>query len=127
MVAAEELGRGARRGKIDGDFVGQRASIRALVRHERFERNSRRIGTTGTIHLRVTIEAALQVVKKMPCVYDAGMPKECPMCGEFMRLVTRETIARVPGTSQEVKTPVREWICPECDYFEEAESGDTAD
>lgn len=53
------------------------------------------------------------------------MQKECPMCGEFMRLVTRETVSRVPGTSQEVKTPVREWICPECDYFEEAESGDT--
>ena len=31
-------------------------------------------------------------------------PKECPMCGEFMRLVTRETVTRVPGTSQEVKT-----------------------
>ena len=100
MVAAEELGRGARRGKINGDFVGKRAPVRALVRDERFERNSRRVGTTGTIHLRVTIEAALQVVKKMPCVYDAGMPKECPMCGEYMRLVTRETIARVPGTSK---------------------------
>ena len=97
------------------------------MRDERFERNSRRVGTTGTIHLRVTIEAALRVVKTMPCVYDARMPKECPMCGEFMRLVTSETIARVPGTSQEVKTPVREWVCPECDYFEEAESGDAAD
>jgi len=53
------------------------------------------------------------------------MAKECPMCGEFMRLKTRETVSRVPGTTQEIKTPVREWICPECDYFEEAESGDT--
>jgi uncharacterized protein with PIN domain len=52
-------------------------------------------------------------------------PKECPMCAEFMRLVTRETVSRVPGTAQEVKTPLREWICPECDYFEEAEPGDT--
>ena len=60
----------------------------------------------------------------MPRDYDARMPKECPMCGEFMRLVTRETVSRVPGTSQEVKTPVREWVCPECDYFEEAEAGD---
>lgn len=49
--------------------------------------------------------------------------KECPMCGEFMRLVTRETVSRLPGTAQEVKTPVREWICPECDYFEEDEGG----
>ena len=50
-------------------------------------------------------------------------PKECPMCGEFMRLVTRQTVSRLPGTTQEVKTPVREWICPECDFFEEAEAG----
>ena len=51
------------------------------------------------------------------------MQKECPMCGEFMRLVQRETVSRVPGTAQEVKTAVREWICAECDYFEEDESG----
>jgi len=44
------------------------------------------------------------------------------MCGEFMRRVERETVSRVPGTAQEVKTLVREWICPECDYFEEDES-----
>ena len=49
------------------------------------------------------------------------------MCGEFMRLVTRETVSQVPGTAQQVKTDTREWVCPECDYFEEAEIGDTAD
>jgi acetone carboxylase gamma subunit len=54
------------------------------------------------------------------------MPKECPMCGEFMRLVTRETVSRVPGSAQEVKTSVREWICPDCDYFEDAEANDSA-
>ncbi len=43
------------------------------------------------------------------------------MCGDRMQLVTRETIARVPGTSQEVKTSITEWICRECDYFEEVE------
>jgi hypothetical protein len=41
------------------------------------------------------------------------------MCGEFMRLVTRETVTRLPGSTQEVKKTVREWVCPECDYFEE--------
>jgi hypothetical protein len=51
-------------------------------------------------------------------------PKECPMCGEFMKLETRETVSRVPGTAQEVKTPVREWVCPECDYFEDDEGGE---
>ena len=53
-------------------------------------------------------------------------PKECPMCAEFMRLVTRENVSRVPGSAKEIKTQVREWVCPECDYFEEAESGDEA-
>ncbi|MGE3274747.1 MAG: hypothetical protein AB7O67_06525 [Vicinamibacterales bacterium] len=49
------------------------------------------------------------------------MVKECPLCAERMRLETRETIARVPGTSQEVRRVVREWVCGECDYFEEAD------
>ena len=52
------------------------------------------------------------------------MQKECPLCGEFMRLVVRETVSRVPGTAQEVKTSVKEWVCPECDYFEESEGGE---
>ena len=43
------------------------------------------------------------------------------MCGEFMRLVTREIVTRLPGTSQVVRTTVREWICKECDFFEETE------
>jgi hypothetical protein len=43
------------------------------------------------------------------------------MCGDQMKLETRETIARVPGTSQEIRTFVKEWVCRECDYFEDAE------
>ena len=49
------------------------------------------------------------------------MQKECPLCGERMYLATRETLARVPGSSQEIRTVVREWVCRECDYFEEDE------
>jgi transposase len=49
------------------------------------------------------------------------MAKECPMCGETMRLQERETIDRVPGTTQSTVTKNREWVCPECDYFEDAE------
>jgi C4-type Zn-finger protein len=49
------------------------------------------------------------------------MERECPMCGDQMKLETRETIARVPGSSQEVKTVVQEWVCRECDYFEEVD------
>jgi hypothetical protein len=42
-----------------------------------------------------------------------------------MRLVTRETVSYVPGSGQEVRTVVREWVCRECDYFEEAEETST--
>lgn len=49
------------------------------------------------------------------------MQKECPQCGENMRLSLREEIRHIPGSSQVLRTPIREWICPECDYFEEAD------
>jgi C4-type Zn-finger protein len=48
--------------------------------------------------------------------------KECPMCGELMRLREREAVDRIPGTAQTIKTIYREWVCPECDYFEDAEA-----
>jgi len=47
--------------------------------------------------------------------------KECPLCGESMRLKTTEVTYRVPGTLQSKTTQASEWVCPECDYFEEAE------
>ena len=47
--------------------------------------------------------------------------KECPMCGEAMRLKERTQVDRLPGTAQTKTTVVREWVCPECDYFEEAD------
>ncbi len=47
--------------------------------------------------------------------------KECPMCGDAMRLREREVVDRVPGLSQTTVSVYREWVCPECDYFEEAE------
>ena len=49
------------------------------------------------------------------------MQKECPMCGEFMQLRTHEAVTRLPGSGQEVRTVVKEWVCRECDYFEDAE------
>jgi len=47
--------------------------------------------------------------------------KECPLCGESMRLHVREATDCVPGTGQTSTRVVREWVCPECDYYEEAE------
>ena len=49
--------------------------------------------------------------------------KECPLCGETMRLEVREIREAIPGSEAAVRTR-REWICPECDYFEEAEAGE---
>lgn len=43
------------------------------------------------------------------------------MCGELMRLLIRERTETIPGTRQTVKREVREWVCPECDYFEETD------
>ena len=48
-------------------------------------------------------------------------PKDCPMCGEAMQLRERQVVDRVPGTAQTKTSKYREWVCPECDYFEEAE------
>jgi len=45
--------------------------------------------------------------------------KECPQCGEMMRLKVREQTDYIPGQSQVVRTEIKEWICPDCDYFEE--------
>ena len=46
--------------------------------------------------------------------------KECPLCGEPMRLREHQTVVRIPGNPQTTRA-VQEWVCPECDYFEEAE------
>jgi len=51
--------------------------------------------------------------------------KECPMCGELMRLVETEVTDRVPGTPQTRTSKTVEWVCPECDYFEEPDEDDT--
>ena len=41
-----------------------------------------------------------------------------------MRLVTHQASDRIPGQDQAAAHVVREWVCPECDYFEEAEAGE---
>jgi len=47
--------------------------------------------------------------------------RECPMCAGSMRLVVREEVVHIPGEGQTRKHVIREWVCRECDYFEEAE------
>lgn len=41
-----------------------------------------------------------------------------------MRLSVREVQERLPGHGQPSTRQVREWLCQECDYFEEAEGGE---
>ena len=38
-----------------------------------------------------------------------------------MRLREQPTVVRVPGNLNATKSVAREWVCPDCDYFEEAE------
>ena len=52
------------------------------------------------------------------------MGRDCPMCGETMRLAEKQAAERVPGTPQAAVATIREWICPECDYFEDAEDNE---
>jgi hypothetical protein len=46
------------------------------------------------------------------------------MCGELMQLRESQITDRVPGTPQTKTLKVVEWVCPECDYFEDAEAED---
>jgi YgiT-type zinc finger domain-containing protein len=55
---------------------------------------------------------------------DMADTKECPLCGETMRLTIRDVSELVPGTGQTTTRNAREWVCPECDYWEEAEEED---
>jgi len=53
--------------------------------------------------------------------------KECPMCGETMRVREGDVTERVPGTSETKTRKFHEWVCPECDYFEEEDAEDLED
>jgi hypothetical protein len=47
--------------------------------------------------------------------------RECPLCGESMRSRDIEVTSQVPGTPQTNTNRSREWVCPECEYFEDDE------
>ena len=38
-----------------------------------------------------------------------------------MKLKEITTEVRIPGNPNATKRTTREWLCPDCDYFEEAE------
>jgi hypothetical protein len=45
--------------------------------------------------------------------------RECPLCAGTMKLKTSETVVLVPGNPKGVTKTSREWLCPDCDYFED--------
>ena len=51
--------------------------------------------------------------------------KECPLCGASIRLKQNKVVVQTPGNPTATTRTEREWICPDCDYFEEAEEGGT--
>jgi hypothetical protein len=42
-----------------------------------------------------------------------------------MRLRRTETVVRIPGSAQTTTRLNVEWICPDCDYFEDADEAGT--
>ena len=44
-----------------------------------------------------------------------------------MRLTAREVTEPVPGTSPTARAITREWVCAECDYFEDAEDAEDSE
>ena len=61
---------------------------------------------------RLTCGTAMQ-----SCMRD----RECPLCGGTMRLKESDDGRADPGQSPAEHDRTREWVCPDCDYFEEAE------
>ena len=50
---------------------------------------------------------------------------ECPLCGGTMKRRETKSVTRVPGNPSATTRTTTEWVCPDCDYFEEAEEENT--
>ena len=50
-----------------------------------------------------------------------GASRECPLCGGTMHLEQRQLVTQIPGNPKPTTRGYREWVCPDCDYFEELE------
>jgi len=51
--------------------------------------------------------------------------RECPLCGGTMRRDEKNAVVQVPGNPTPSTTRSPEWVCPDCDYFEEADEEGT--
>jgi C4-type Zn-finger protein len=59
----------------------------------------------------------------MPADHADAASRDCPLCGGKMFLKAHELIVQIPGNPKVTKRPAAEWVCPDCDYFEESEEG----
>jgi YgiT-type zinc finger domain-containing protein len=50
--------------------------------------------------------------------------KECPLCGGTMILRQTQSTTQIPGNARPTTRAVSEWVCPDCDYFEEADESE---
>ena len=82
--------------KIDSDFVGKTLELRPFF-------------------------ACQHPTPIVPSVCLMPATRECPLCGGTMVLKRTQTPVHVPGQSKPSARTTSEWICPDCDYFEEAE------
>ena len=48
--------------------------------------------------------------------------KECPLCNGSMRLRLVQSVTHIPGNPKATMHTTREWVCPDCDYFEDADA-----
>lgn len=51
--------------------------------------------------------------------------RDCPLCGGTMRLKQMQTVVHIPGNPKPTTRNTPEWVCPDCDHFEEAEEAGT--
>jgi rubredoxin len=51
--------------------------------------------------------------------------RECPLCGGTMHLKRTQSPLHVPGNPKPTMQITTEWMCPDCDYFEDAEEEGT--
>lgn len=50
--------------------------------------------------------------------------KDCPFCGGSMKIKETQSTTNIPGNPKPTIRTAREWVCPDCDYFEEAGEND---
>jgi hypothetical protein len=50
--------------------------------------------------------------------------KECPLCGGTMARRDNQTSTQIPGNPRPTVHTVQEWVCPDCEYFEDVGDDD---